>query len=87
MSAYYNGPIWKSFGLTRAAYFVAPRRALQSMPQEWQEQFVRLMEQANERLGPDAFGEYSVQAREAGRFIKDWRADYRHTGPMLEKSE
>jgi hypothetical protein len=81
-SAYYNGPIWNAFGLTYAAYLVVPRRTLQSMPQEWQERFVALMTEAYERLPDGAFPEYSVQRKEAGRFVTDPLRDYRHTGPI-----
>lgn len=31
------------FGLTYASYFVAPRMALQAMPEDWQRRFVDLM--------------------------------------------
>lgn len=35
LNPYYNGPIWEAFGQGRAAYFVMPRRTLQSMPLAW----------------------------------------------------
>lgn len=80
---YYDGPVWKAFGLTRAAYAVFPRRALQSMPAEWQQQFIDLVEKMHATLGGDVFNaDWSVNLREGGRFTKDWRADYRHTGPV-----
>lgn len=79
--SYNGGAVW---GLAqRCAYFVAPRRSLLSMPAAWQQQFVDLISEANNRLGCDAFPMYSVQRRdEHGRFMQDPLADYRHTGPL-----
>lgn len=79
---YYLGPVWKAFGLTRSAYLVVPRRTLQSMPLDWQERLVALMDEAQEQLPADAFPEYSVQRLEGGRFVADPLRDYRHTGPI-----
>jgi hypothetical protein len=78
---YSDGPIWNAFGLGRAAYLVVPR-TLQSMPLNWQEKFVELMDEAHAALPADAFPEYSVQRKEAGRFVADPLRDYRHTGPI-----
>lgn len=82
LSPYCHGPVWNAFGLTRSAYLVVPRRTLQSMPLEWQQRFVALMDEAQEQLPADAFPEYSVQRKEAGRFVADPLRDYRHTGPI-----
>lgn len=79
---YCDGPIWKAFGLGRAAYLVVPRRTLQSMPLDWQERFVALMDEAQAQLPAAAFPEYSVQLKERGRFVADPLRDYRHTGPI-----
>ena len=81
-NAYSDGPIWNAFGLGHAAYLVVPRRTLQSMPLEWQEKFVALMDEAQEQLPAEAFPEYSVQRKERGRFVADPLRDYRHTGPI-----
>lgn len=40
--------IHSHFGLTYAQYLVLPRTALQSMPDEWQSAFVKLLEELNE---------------------------------------
>lgn len=85
MNAYSAGPIWESFGLGRAAYFVVPRRTLQSMPLDWQQKFVALMDEAHATLPSDAFPEYSVQRKDGGRFVADPLRDYRHTGPIAQK--
>ncbi|HMM26523.1 MAG TPA: hypothetical protein PKA36_17175 [Pseudoxanthomonas mexicana] len=78
---YYNGPIWQAFGLTRAAYAVFPRRALQSMPAAWQQRLVDLINEMHDTLDPDAV-DANWQLRVGSRFTADWRADYRHTGPL-----
>lgn len=41
-------PIHDSFGISRQAYFVIPRLALEAMPAEWQRRFVALMIEAEE---------------------------------------
>ena len=82
---YSDGPIWNAFGLGRAAYLVVPRRTLQSMPLDWQRKFVALMDQAHAALPAEAFPEYSVQRKEAGRFVADPLREYRHTGPIEPK--
>lgn len=83
LSAYYHGPVWDAFGLTRANYYVVPRRALQSMPLEWQERFVTLVNEMHATLPSDALdGDYAVNIRVGGKFGKDPMADYRHTGPI-----
>jgi hypothetical protein len=65
-------PVHDAFGLTYSAYFCVPRLALQSMPVEWQRQFVALVEQL-----PDT-PTYSVHLRDKrGRFLEDPLADYR----------
>ncbi|MCU1123570.1 hypothetical protein ABK045_20395 [Stenotrophomonas pavanii] len=82
---YYHGPVWSAFGLTRSAYLVVPRRTLQSMPMEWQQRFVALMDEAHALLPADAFPSYTVQRQDRGRFTTDPLRDYRHTGPIAPK--
>ena len=84
-----NGPVHAFFGLTYSSYFVVPRIALSSMPVQWQEQFVELMEQAREMLPDDIDppGGYAVFARnDRGRFERDPLAEYRHA-PLLPIAE
>lgn len=76
-----GGDIHKSFGLTRSAYYVVPRLALQEMPRWWQWAFVLLV-----NMLPDT-PEYTVQRRDKkGRFIQNepW-SRYRHSS--VEKAQ
>lgn len=82
-----NEPIHAWFGLTYAKYLVLPRSILQSMPVEWQRDFVKLLKQLDTNCinidieTPD----YSVSAKKNGKFIKDpyrnyWRNGQRSQG-------
>jgi hypothetical protein len=83
MSAYSDGPVWRGFGLTRAAYAVFPRRCLQSMPVEWQERFMALVNEMHERLPEGSLdGDYTITLRINGRIAADPMREYRHTGPL-----
>lgn len=87
-SAYYDGPVWNAFGMTYAAYAVFRRRALQSMPVEWQQRFVDLIEEFHDAMPADvADGDFSVQLREGGKFKKDPYRDYRNAGPVARLPE
>jgi hypothetical protein len=80
---YGDGPVWRWFGLTYSSYCVLPRRALCSMPLEWQERFVKLMEEAEELLPDEAkFHDYWVRAKDGNRFVEDGMAQYRHAAPF-----
>ena len=71
-------PIHKWFGLSYSSYFTIPRSALQSMPLEWQEQFITLMNEA-EKLGIQTPDNYEVRRRdEDGKYMSDPWANYRH---------
>jgi hypothetical protein len=62
------------FELTYASYLTIPRSILQSMPDEWQRQFVLLLEQCRERVLAAGIEEphYTVHARDShGQFIED----------------
>lgn len=70
-----NEAIHAWFGLTYANYLVIPRVALQSMPPEWQRNFVKLVNEIEETLPdysemiPDC---YQVQCKDYdGKFVKD----------------
>jgi hypothetical protein len=79
---YSGGPIWDWFGLSYSSYVVLPRRALCSLPIEWQERFVALMDEAQSLLPPEATeGEYMVRKRIGGRFVADPNVPYKHASP------
>lgn len=83
INTYSDGPVWDMFGLTYASYAVFPRRALCSMPLEWQEKWVALVKEMHARLPEGtADGEYMVKRRYNGKFIKDPMSKYRHAGPL-----
>lgn len=73
-----NDPIHSFFGLTYAKYLTLPRSILQSMHEEWQKDFVKLLEILDitcinmDIETPD----YTVLARKDGKFIKDPYKDY-----------
>ena len=71
-------PIHDFFGLTYASYLVLPRTMLQSAPVEWQQRFVKQLQELDELFGHHAIdGSYSVQFRDpGGRFIDDPLKDY-----------
>lgn len=80
--SYYDGPVWNWFSLSYSSYAVLPRRALCSMPVEWQERFVKLMEEAREMLPEEAlYIDYWVRAKDGKRFVSDPNVPYRDTGP------
>ena len=71
--------IHEYFNLTYANYLVLPRSVLQSMPEDWQEKFVYLLERIpkviTENFEPE--GGYDVRAKDSnGRFITDLYSNY-----------
>ena len=68
------------FGLSYANYYVMPRVILEAMPNEWQEQWVKLVNQIDETF--DLSGmvtRYEVRVRgERGRYEPDPLNEYRH---------
>ena len=77
-----NAPIHAWFGLSYAKYLVLPRSILQSMPVEWQRNFVKLLEQLDTNcINMDIeTPNYSVSAKKDGKFIKDLYRDYWRNG-------
>ena len=69
--------IHQAFGLSYANYLVIPRTVLQSMPDEWQEAFVALLEQTHVMFPGWEMNGYRVSALDdRGKFTKDPLADY-----------
>ncbi|HYQ23974.1 hypothetical protein [Stenotrophomonas sp.] len=79
---YATGPAHQAFGQSRAAYFVVPRRTLQSMPAEWQERYIGLIAEARAYLPVDAFPQYQVTRLNDGRYAADPHRRYRRAGPI-----
>lgn len=81
-----DGPVWEFFGLSYSAYLVIPRVVLCSMPLDWQEKFVALLNEAEELLPEEAQNhEYLVRKRVRGKFVHDPFSDYRHHPPLQLK--
>ncbi|UQM93900.1 hypothetical protein vBSmQDWS359_62 [Stenotrophomonas phage vB_Sm_QDWS359] len=85
---YFHGPMWDEFGLSYSSYLVLPRTLLCGMPVEWQEQMVKLLDEARATYDTNQVDDnYHVALRgERGRFRKDPLANYRHP-PMLPYRE
>ena len=68
------------FELSYAQYLTIPRTALQSMPLEWQLQFVKLLEELDHSIDwRPKTGRYWVQLKDdKGRYVNDPLSDYRH---------
>ena len=70
-------PVHDWFSLTRSAYLVIPRLALEAMSVEWQARLVALLNEAHE-AGLET-PEYGVFRKDrAGRFAGDPWSEYRH---------
>lgn len=59
-----DGPIHSYFELTYSTHLVLPRVLLQSMPEEWQEQFTALLERFDRAFAHVETPEYEVNACE-----------------------
>lgn len=75
-----NGPMWNWFGLSYSSYLVLPRALLCGMPEPWQEQMVKLLDEMRETYDPNQIeDDYHIALRDGrGRFKKDPLANYRH---------
>lgn len=72
-------PIHQFFGLSYSNYLVLPRTVLQSMPIEWQDKFVGLIEQIPEIIEEhfEPPGGYRVRALDENkRLISDEYSNY-----------
>lgn len=81
------GTIHAAFGLSYASYLVIPRTVLQSMPVEWQREFVRLVDQTHVMFPgwePDGYRVHALDKR--GKVVKDPLADYERGRRRLEPS-
>lgn len=67
---YKEDPIHSHFGLTYAHWLVLPRVGLQSMPYEWQQKMVKLLEEMQESIDwlPDGVSPYVSFRDTRGKF-------------------
>ena len=74
------------FELTYAEYLTIPRSVLQSMPSEWQSEFVALLEVLDETIDwRPAAGRYWVTLRDGqGRLVADPLRDYQRGRRHIE---
>lgn len=77
----------KAFNLTYSSWLILPRTLLMDMPTQWQEKFVKLLDEYNESvadLAPDYELQLYVQAKQSGKFTKLPSAycNYRHPQHM-----
>ena len=66
-----ESPVHEAFGLSHASWFIVPRVVLEAMPIDWQQRFIDLIDQLNEKYDwePDLI--ISVNFRDAnGRFYE-----------------
>lgn len=73
-----DGAVHDWFELSYAQYLTVPRSVLQSMPADWQEKFVKLLEEMDETIDwrPES-GCYWVHLKDKdGHFVKDPLMDY-----------
>jgi len=72
--------LWRWFGLTRASWLTLPRVLLHEMPDDWQEQMARLLEQFDQAFPNWIPGQLYVNLKENGRFtsLPEALCNYRH---------
>ena len=77
------------FELSYAQYLTIPRSALQSMPNEWQSEFVALLEELDEEIDwQPKEGRYWVQLKDKrGRYVADPLMDYERGRRRLERKK
>lgn len=75
-----HAALWQWFGLSYSSWLVMPRVLLHAMPDDWQGQLAKLLEQWEDAFNTDDFPEPSVSARAGGRLTKwpEWLLNYRH---------
>lgn len=82
-------PIHLWFELSYAQYLTIPRSVLQSMPNLWQEQFCRLLDELDLTIDwrPKS-GRYWVQLKDKrGRYVEDPLMDYERGRRYIEHRE
>lgn len=80
-------PVHNWFELTYAQYVALPRTILQSMPGDWQERFVELMEELDAHFEWRRDGCWVKFKNSNGRFIEDELADYQRGRRVLTQEQ
>lgn len=77
------------FGLSYSSYLVLPRLFLENMPEEWQCDFIALLNELYETLDIDESysGEYNVTYKLNKKFSNDPYKDYRRGKIALKNKE
>jgi hypothetical protein len=72
--------LWHWFGLSRASFLVLPRSFMHQMPDEWQWQMAKLLEEACATFPVDVAESITVQRKMDNRFAKwpEYVLNYRH---------
>lgn len=83
-------PMHTWFGLTYSSYLVLHRVAIQTMPREWQEKLVALLDEMKATIDTDQLpSEFHVRVRNAqGRLVADDWSNYergRRRAPLRKK--
>lgn len=79
--------LWLWFGLSRASWLTIPRVLMHKMPDEWQRDMARLLNEWDETWDTDDLPSPYVTARDGNKFTRwpSWVVDYRH--PDLKQIE
>lgn len=74
----FDEPIHEWFELSYAQYLTVPRSVLQSMSKEWQDRFVKCLEELDEKIDwRPREGRYWVKLKDdKGRYVSDPLMDY-----------
>lgn len=69
-------PVHAWFGLTYSSYLVVQRSILQSMPLEWQQRFVRCLEEMQDVAPDDVPTNFWIRAHDGKAFQRDPYSNY-----------
>ena len=75
------------FGLTYTSYLVLTRSVLEAMPKKWQDKFLKLLEELEDRQPEDVPSDFWVRAKKGNKFIKDPYRNYKYCIVKLKDSK
>ena len=72
--------LWDWFSLSRASFLVLPRVLMHEMPEEWQDNMVKLLDEYDETFTNQPNIGTTVRITKNGKVIKtpEWLVNYRH---------